>query len=115
MTYSVPVTPLNEMREYITVQRKSTADDGYGGQVETWVDLYENVHAKVVSVRGREVEQHGRKTTIETYLVITRHGYATTTEDRIIWGGKTMNVTAIADREGVRRRLTHECEVGSRE
>jgi SPP1 family predicted phage head-tail adaptor len=102
-----------ELRERITIERATTTSDGHGGRTVTWSPVYSNgVWAKVQSVRGREEERQGRLSTVETYLVTVRFAVSVTTLDRVVWRGRTMNIRAVADREGTREWLTLECETG---
>lgn len=102
---------ISRLREFVDIQSASTVSDGYGGQTVTWSNLYSNVPATVIPVRGNEQEVQGRRTTIETFLVKFRYGLVVSTANRIVWGTRTLDIRSVQDREGDRRMLTLECEL----
>lgn len=107
-----PIVPLGEMRDRVTISRVTTVADAGGGQAETWATLYANIPAKVQPVRGHEQETQGRVQTVRTILVTVQYGYDITILDKLVWDGVDWNITHAENRDGSRRRLTLECEVG---
>lgn len=101
-----------QYRERIDVDAPVTAADGQGGRTVTWQSAYASLPCRVQAVRGRETISLGRTVTVETYLVGVRYGASIGTTHRVTWGSKVMNVRSAQDRDGDRRELVLECEVG---
>lgn len=95
----------------ITVESATTVADAYGGQTVTWSTAY-NLWADIRAVKGREEERLGRLVSVETYLFTVRYGPTLSTDQRIVWNGKTLNIRSVQDRDTKRKYLTIEGEVG---
>lgn len=101
------------LNERVTVQRSSTVSDGAGGRTVTWAESSKQ-WAHVRAVRGKEEERLGRVVGVETYVVTMRYGIDVLASDRLIWDTKTLQISGPAqDRDGNKRYLTLECQVGS--
>lgn len=101
----------SRLREFVQVQKATTAADGFGGQLVTWATETKNVPCAVRPVRGNEQELHERRVTVETFLVRLRYGVTVTTAHRLLWGARVLDIKAVQDRDGDRRYLTLECEL----
>ncbi|MBS4048573.1 MAG: phage head closure protein [Alphaproteobacteria bacterium] len=83
----------------VTVQRFTSTDDGYGGQVEAWTDLAIR-WCSVEPMSGRERNQAQQTESPANYRVTLPWDSVTkaiTTADRVVWNDKTGNIRFIAD------------------
>ncbi len=101
---------ITRLRERVTIERVTVADDGYGGQAETWT-VVETVPAEVRPVKGRESVDGERLVTAQTYLVTIWYR-AISTRDRLDWRGTKMNIRSAENRDMRRIMTVMECEVG---
>ncbi|HLA24593.1 MAG TPA: phage head closure protein [bacterium] len=85
-----------ELRERITIQRKTTpvAQDGFGGESITWVTLAA-VWAKVEALSGREFIGMGRQEAAVTHKVTIRERDDVTPAMRIAWGAQILQIEAV--------------------
>lgn len=103
------------MRERVTFERVSEADDGAGGFTATWATLCERP-ARVQRVSSRTAENAGRTGRTQTVLVTLRYDSTTktiTTTDRMVWDDRYWMVTGPAEnRDEKRQWITVECVAG---
>lgn len=91
------------------------ADDGNGGQTETWVEVL-TVWARILPTGGREALEAGALTGVQGWRVTIRYRAAMDGEEgtqyRFVWNGRDLNIRSIADPDGLRTWLTAFCESG---
>lgn len=95
----------------LTPQTLTTADDGHGGQTETWTDGAP-LWADMRELGGREALSANAVASRATYLVTTRYRTDLTTRMRLVWAARslTMEIVAVRDRpEGRNQWLELEC------
>jgi SPP1 family predicted phage head-tail adaptor len=83
----------------VTVQRFTSTDDGYGGQVESW-STYCTRWVEVKPLSGRERNQAQQTESPANYRMVFPRDSVTaeiTTADRVVWQGKTGQIRFIAD------------------
>lgn len=84
-----------------TIQRRSQASDGMGGQTDTWSNQYTNVACRVglpsriVTRIGAEVIDAAALTSIADREVVFAAGQDVLVEDRIVYSGQNMEVVAV--------------------
>jgi len=81
----------------VTVKRRTSADDGYGGQVTTWTILYRSVPARFESTAGRVLGTvYDKATALPDYFVHIAGPYAIQEDDRIYFdNGREFGVKKI--------------------
>lgn len=99
------------MRERVVIKVNSYAKDDLGGNIPT-VTTLATVWAKVQPLRGQEMKDIGRLAAKQLYLVIIRHRTDLTTDNFIVWDGKTLNIRTIQNRDERSQFLSMECEDG---
>lgn len=105
------MTGAGSLRERVTIERLDIADDGAGGQIETWVRRAD-VWAEVKPVKGREIVSGERIVGAETYLITIRYRSDIALSDRIVWRGKTLDIDSVQNRDMRRKYLVIEAEYG---
>jgi len=82
----------------VTIERFTTANDGFGGQVETWATL-KTVWAMVKPASGSELERFERLDAQANYVftVRNRRDVTYTEKDRIVWQDVPYNIRMIRD------------------
>lgn len=98
-----------------TISRRSTTDDGMGGQVETW-NAVGTVSCRIspqdLNV-GYETDQGGAVTTVAQRVITLPHDTSIDAADRILSGGSTYEVKNIrAPRSYELSRRVNAVEVG---
>ncbi|MDE2100083.1 MAG: hypothetical protein KGL39_22705 [Patescibacteria group bacterium] len=84
-----------------TIQRRTQASDGMGGQTDTWSNKYTGVAcrvglpSRVVTRIGAEVIDAAALTSIADREVVFSAGQDILVEDRIVYSGQTMEVVAV--------------------
>lgn len=82
-------------RELVTIERRVTESDAYGGRRQDWVKLAET-WARVTWVRGGEAERQGalREIAVYRFTMLAAHvaDMGLTVSDRIVWNGETYNI-----------------------
>jgi SPP1 family predicted phage head-tail adaptor len=91
------------LRHQVTIQRKTSTTDTYGGPIDVWEDVA-TVWAAVEPMQGRELV-NAQATNSETTTKITTRYTAVTTADRIIFEGKFYNLQSVIDPELRHREL----------
>ena len=107
---------LGDMREQITLKGYTTVKSGTGAETRTETTIA-TVWAKITPVRGREAQDAGRQTPLQTYLVKIHKRTDLDTLDFVVWGTKDMQINSIEDRwqkdnDPPGLFLTMECEYG---
>lgn len=98
------------LRSRITIEKKSFADNGFGGQIETWSALA-TIWAKVEHLSGRELQLAQQVGPEITYEITIRYRSDVTTNHSIKYGGKYFNIRDIKDLDNMHKWLFLKCEV----
>lgn len=98
------------LRERVTIQVASRSAGAAGGRVTTWADV-RDVWARVQQDGGADREDQGQQRESKTYTVTIRRRNLSATENRLVWGGKTLAITGVADDEH-REQTVITCEEG---
>ena len=106
--------PAGRLRDYITIERATTGDDGYGNTITGWAVLA-SVWADMRETPGKERVAAGRVQAERTATIRVRLDPVTeglTEADRIVARGEVWDIRGIAqvDRQG--RMLDMLCETG---
>jgi SPP1 family predicted phage head-tail adaptor len=96
------------LRHRVQTERLSTAPDGGGGYVESWVPIAQ-VWAQVEALSGREYWQAMQVQSEARYRLRLRYQADLTAADRIVCGGAVLNIEHVADPDGRRRELEVLC------
>lgn len=105
---------IGELRDKITIKRKTRVQNDFGDSVETLTVLASDVHARVQPVKGQEQVRADRLSGIQNYEITLRKpsGYSLTADDVIEHAGKAMNVKWTDDLEGRNRFISVLAEAG---
>lgn len=95
---------IGSLDQRITLQRKTSAADGYGGVTEAWANLGTNAYvwAAVKAKAGREGMVEGRTTATFVTMFTIHYRQDLTELDRIVWQSENYNIRSIR-REGSRQ------------
>jgi len=85
------------MPDTVDVQRRTNADDGFGGrQNTTWADAVIGIPARVSKAQTLDLGgQGGRKIELEKWLVRMPFGTDVREGDRILYGALTIDVDEV--------------------
>lgn len=99
-----------QLRERVTIQRKSVTRDGFGAEVVTWPDLV-TVWANVRSTDGTE----GVESTVDqvvatiSHSVLIRYRAGLSPAMRVVWRGKALQILSIVENDNRQRQLILKC------
>lgn len=108
-----------QLRQVLTLQRRTTSIDGEGSPSEGWTTVG-TVRAEVHPVGGRELDMAGQMELKLSHNVTVRYrpdlaatastATASTGHDmRALWGSRVLDIQLVEDPEGRRRRLQLLC------
>lgn len=106
----VVIVRSGELRHRVTIQQKTTAQDTYGQPIETWTNVA-TVWASIEDLRGREFIE-ARQVPAAEITTRVRIRYRTGIEPtmRVIYGSRTLEITAVIDPDGRKRELELMCQ-----
>lgn len=100
---------IGEMRERVTLQSPVRTGDGTGGADIVWTSGA-TVWAKVEE-RGGTERLAGERLAARAGITLTiRYRSGITTEMRVLWKGRVLNIKSLSDPEGRKRFLEVACE-----
>lgn len=97
------------LRERVTIQQLATSADGAGGQSRTWSTLV-TVWARVQPLAAREQFVSESLRGVEAFVVTIRYRAAVTHTHRVVWRGRTLNITAVTNPDQQRHYMQLACE-----
>lgn len=100
---------IGEMRERVTLQSPQRTPDGAGGADITWTSGA-SVWAKVEERHGQERLAGERLAAEATFALTIRYRSGITTEMRVLWKGRELNIASLRDPDGRKRFLELDCE-----
>ena len=99
------------MRKRITLQRRSTAEDGLRQQLLTWSDVA-TVFAQVEQLSGRELMTANAEYAENTARITIRFRTDVVEKMRIWYGAVVYDITSVSDIDGTKRELQLNCKTG---
>jgi len=102
---------IGQMRERVSIEAESLADDGMGGSVRSY-EAVAVVWAKVKPLKGGEKLFAAQVEARQAYHVTIRYRDDVNTTQRLVWRGNVMNIKAVANTDMHQRFLILECEAG---
>lgn len=102
---------IGKYNRIIALQRKTLTPDAYGGQTEAWA-TYATVWAAVKPLKGRELIAAQAAQSAVANRFEMRYRSDVLASDRIQFGGKNYNITAVIDVEDRREELIVMAETG---
>lgn len=102
---------IGALRHTVILQRKSGVADTGGGTSQIWSDIAE-LRAAIVPLTGGETVQAMRVQPVQAYLVRLRYRADITTDDRLLFGQKILNIRSLRNIEQRSRWLECRCEEG---
>jgi len=88
----------------ISIERKTSTDDGYGGRVNVWTELA-RTRATIEPLSGREQLMAMRLRNPITHRFRFRYRSGLTGADRIAFRGRTFNIRSVIDEREMNRWL----------
>ncbi len=88
----------------ISIERKTSADDGYGGRTNTWTELA-RTRATIEPLSGSEQLVAMRLRNPITHRFRFRYRSGITGADRIAFRGRTFNIRSVIDEREMNRWL----------
>ena len=104
--------PAGQLSNRITIQAPTTTQDAAGQPMRTWATLAGPVvlPAKVESVAGGETIRGRQVSAVAQVMFTIRYRSDITTQMRVLWDGRTLNIVRASDPYGDRRELRIECK-----
>lgn len=102
-------TTAGELRERVTVQRRSSTRDAIGGQIEIW-QVRATLYAKVQPMSAGEQYRRSQLQAKADWKVTIRYNGDVLPTDRLSWRGKTLEIKGILNPDMRRRFLDLACE-----
>ena len=99
------------LREPLTIQRKSVQSDGLGGEAIQWVDV-DHIRGDVRPLSGREAVQAMQLQATLTHRIYVRYRDDLRPDDRLIMRGQPLLIRAIVNIEMRNRWLELACDEG---
>jgi SPP1 family predicted phage head-tail adaptor len=88
------------MPESVSIQRRSLASDSTGGFTESWVDVYQNVPARLADSGGQESSTAGREDVQASYVMTVPYDQSVEQDDRVTHSSGTY-IVLFVDRKSV--------------
>lgn len=105
-----PLAP--RLRHRVTLQRRVTARDAFGGVTDTWKTVAEHIPAEIVPLSGREfIAAHATQAGVTARITI-RWRNDVTAAMRILHDGAAYNIKAVLPDPTLRRHISLMCEQG---
>lgn len=104
------VRPAGKRRQRLAVQANTPTLAGDGSAVDAWATVFSR-WAQVLTIRGNEGQKGFQRRADVTHVV--RFGYDPdtaniTTQHRINWGGRILNIIRAYDPDGLRKEIEAE-------
>lgn len=98
-----------ELRERIAVQRVTNTRDSMGGVIQTWSTVY-TLWASVQPMSAGEQFRRQQIQAAADWKIIVRFKNAITITDRIVWRGRTFQISALSNDDLQTRFTTIACK-----
>lgn len=95
---------MSKFNRIVSIQRKTTTTDSYGGQVATWT-TYATVWASVMPLKGRELIAAQAAQSEVTTRIGMYYRADVRPADRILHGSNIYNIMSVIDPEDGHREL----------
>lgn len=93
--------PIGERRHRITLQNPGPpVANGDGGFTQTWTDLVPpSMYAKIATATARDLQREAAGTVLSaaTHIITMPYHPGVTTKTRILFDGRTFDVTGVSD------------------
>jgi len=98
---------IGEFRHLVQFQTPTTGPDGDGGVIETWVNLDPRWPVAIHPATVRDLERNAASTVVATATHIIRGRYRAdvTVKARMLFDGRTFQITGIASPKERKREL----------
>lgn len=97
-----------KLKHRISLQSATTAKNTFGEDVQTWA-TYATVWAEVTPLNGRELLYAQQASSETSYRVSIRYNSSVAPTNRLVWGSKTLEVTAVINVGADNRELELMC------
>ena len=97
------------LRDRVTIQVRSMADDAAGEPMLTWTDFAVGIHANVNDMTGKEYLAAQAVTNAVNTTIIIRYRAGITAAMRVLCRGVTYNIQAVIEPENKRREMHLMC------
>lgn len=103
--------PAGRLRERVTIQQESQANDSMGGGARGWADVA-TVWASVEPLRGMEQLQAMQLEISVSHKVIMRYRPGVTAKNRLLWGDIALNIREATNPDRKKMFLQLICDQG---
>jgi SPP1 family predicted phage head-tail adaptor len=90
-------TLASEMRHYVDILKKSSADNGEGSIIETWAVQRSQVPAAILPIQANKQFQYMSENVVATHIVKVRGDVEVGEADRIQFGDRIFEVRTVED------------------
>lgn len=104
---------IGNLNRRITIQAPARADNGKGGHTKSWADAGD-AWAEMIPLRGGEALSQAVLESRQVWKVTIHYRADVTTECRILFEGRPLNIQTAEDPDGRRRWLVMTAESGGR-
>ena len=98
-----------QLRDRITIQVRSSADNAAGEPVLGWIDFATAIYANVTDMSGKEYVSGQTILNAVTTTIVIRYRAGVTAAMRVISRGVTYNIQAVLEPENKRREMHLMC------
>lgn len=102
---------IGDLRQRVTLQRRSEVADAGGGVSLSWTDAGE-LWAEVTPLQGRETVQAMRLQPTQTYLIRLRYRDDITPADRLVFKQRILNIRSVQNVNARGQWTECRCEEG---
>lgn len=97
---------IGALRQVATIQENSPSSvNAANERVDSWGTFEAGVRCSVEELSGKELEFAMRQVANATHKVVMRYRAGVTPRMRLYWGTRTLNIEAVTDPEGLRKKL----------
>lgn len=101
----------NKLRHQVTLQSRSTVNDGFGQEVDTWTDVA-TPFADIEPALGTSQESAEAQTSSITHLLTIRFRPSVTARMRVVYGARIFEIVSVIDVEERHFWLQLQCSEG---
>ncbi|MBB5684295.1 phage head closure protein [Sphingobium boeckii] len=101
-----------DLTELLTLEQLTSANNGQGGQVTSWLVEEPKLWGKVVGLSGDEALAAGVQRSVQQWRVTIRTRAGLTTKHRFRWGARLLDIKAVMPDPKDRAAMLCLCESG---
>lgn len=102
---------VNGLRHQITLQNRLSANDGFGQEQQTWIDVA-NCFAQVEAASGMSEVSGSAEASPVKYVMFIRYRAGVSARMRLIYAGKVFEIDSVMDLDERHKWLQIDCTQG---